>query len=59
MRAAAGNAGNPGSNLELQKMRLEVKRLESLIKKLQADLASEREYCATLESQLQALSTAD
>ena len=49
-------AGNP---LELQKLRMEVKRLESLVKKLQTDLASEREYCATLESQLQTLSTAE
>jgi DNA-binding response OmpR family regulator len=56
IRAAASSAG---SAQELQKMRLEVKRLESLVKKLQADLASEREYCATLESQLQALSTAE
>jgi DNA-binding response OmpR family regulator len=46
------------NNLELQKLRMDVKRLESLVKKLQADLASEREYCATLESQLQTLSTA-
>jgi DNA-binding response OmpR family regulator len=52
-RVPAGNAQ------ELQKLRMEVKRLESFVKKLQADLASEREYCATLESQLQALSTAD
>jgi DNA-binding response OmpR family regulator len=59
MRAATSNASNTGGTLELQKMRLEVKRLESLVKKLQADLASEREYCATLESQLQTLSTAD
>ena len=44
---------------ELQKLRLELKRLESLVKKLQAELASEREYNATLESQLQSLSTAD
>ena len=50
---AAGNAQ------ELQKLRFEVKRLESLVKKLQADLASEREYCATLESQLQSVSTAE
>ena len=50
----------PASNtLELNKLRMEVKRLESLVKKLQADLASEREYCATLESQLQATSTAE
>lgn len=53
MHAPAGNSQ------ELQKMRLEVKRLESLVKKLQADLASEREYCASLESQLQTLSTAE
>jgi DNA-binding response OmpR family regulator len=50
----------PASNAqELQKLRMDVKRLESLVKKLQADLASEREYSATLESQLQALSTAE
>lgn len=48
-----------GNTQELQKLRMDVKRLESLVKKLQADLASEREYCATLESQLQTLSAAD
>jgi DNA-binding response OmpR family regulator len=53
LRSPAGNAQ------DLQKLRIEVKRLESLVKKLQNDLASEREYCATLESQLQTLSTAE
>lgn len=53
MRAPAANTQ------ELQKLRMEVKRLESLVKKLQAELTSEREYCATLESQLQSLSTAE
>jgi len=53
VRPPAGNAQ------EMQKLRMDVKRLESLVKKLQADLASEREYCATLESQLQTLSTAE
>ena len=53
LRAPAGNAQ------DLQKLRMEVKRLEFLVKKLQADLASEREYCASLESQLQTLSTAE
>jgi DNA-binding response OmpR family regulator len=53
LRPSAGNAQ------ELQKLRIEVKRLESLVKKLQNDLSSEREYCATLESQLQTLSTAE
>lgn len=44
---------------ELQKLRMEVKRLESLVKKLQSDLASEREYRATLETQLQTIGTAE
>jgi DNA-binding response OmpR family regulator len=48
-----------GNAQELQKLRMEVKRLESLVKKLQADLASDREYCATLEAQLQALGTVE
>jgi DNA-binding response OmpR family regulator len=51
--APAGNAQ------ELQKLRMEVRRLESLVKKLQSDLASEREYRATLESQLQTIGTAE
>lgn len=46
---------NTSQSQELQKLRMEVKRLESLVKKLQSDLASEREYRATLESQLQTI----
>ena len=60
-QAPAPSAGmrTPGApSQELLKLRMDVKRLESLIKKLQSDLASEREYSAKLESQLQALSTA-
>ncbi len=57
--AAVAGPRTPAVNAQdLQKLRMEVKRLESLVKKLQTDLASEREYCATLESQLQTLSTA-
>ena len=56
---AAAMPAPAGNTQDLQKLRMDVKRLESLVKKLQAELASEREYCATLESQLQALSTAD
>jgi DNA-binding response OmpR family regulator len=56
---AAGLRTPTGNAQDLQKLRMDVKRLESLVKKLQAELASEREYCATLESQLQSLSTAD
>ena len=56
---AAAMPAPVGNAQDLQKLRMEVKRLESLVKKLQADLASEREYCASIESQLQALSTAE
>ena len=48
-----------GSSQELVKLRSEIRRLESLIKKLQSELASEREYSAALETQLQTLSTAE
>jgi CheY-like chemotaxis protein len=47
------------SSPEVVKLRAEIRRLESLIKKLQTDLASEREYSAALESQLRSLSTAE
>jgi len=48
-----------GSSPEVVKLRAEIRRLEFLIKKLQTDLASEREYSAALESQLRTLSTAE
>ncbi len=48
-----------GGSQELLKLRAEIRRLEFLIKKLQSDLASEREYSAELESQLRSLCTAE
>ena len=48
-----------GSSPEIVKLRGEIRRLELLIKKLQTDLSSEREYSAALESQLRSLSTAE
>jgi CheY-like chemotaxis protein len=48
-----------GGSPEIVKLRAEIRRLEFLIKKLQTDLASEREYSAALESQLRSLSAAD
>jgi DNA-binding response OmpR family regulator len=57
--APAAAQASASHTQELQKLRLEVKRLESLVKKLQSDLASEREYRATLESQLQTIGTND
>jgi|SRR5258706_4265525 len=44
---------------EVVKLRAEIRRLEFLIKKLQTDLTSEREYSAALESQLRSLSAAE
>jgi CheY-like chemotaxis protein len=57
--AAAPPPASAASAQELQKLRMEIKRLESLVKKLQSDLASEREYRATLESQLQTIGTTE
>ena len=56
--APAAARAAAATSQELQKLRVEVKRLESLVKKLQNELASEREYSASLESQLQTISTA-
>jgi DNA-binding response OmpR family regulator len=47
------------SSAEIAKLRAEVQRLEFLVKKLQAQLETEREYCTALESQLRALSVTE
>jgi DNA-binding response OmpR family regulator len=44
---------------EIARLRTEIRRLEFLIKKLQTDLATEREYSAALETQLRTLSAAE
>jgi len=46
------NGNNSGA--EIQKLRLELQRLEMLIKKLQSELQAEREYVASLEAHLKA-----
>jgi CheY-like chemotaxis protein len=52
----APGAGSPaGSSAELQKLRNEVRRLELLVKKLQASLDAEHEYCASLEAHVKTL----
>jgi DNA-binding response OmpR family regulator len=43
------------ASAEVQKLRTEVLRLELLVKKLQASLDAEKEYCAALEAHLKAL----
>ena len=40
----------PTAAPELQKMRNEIRRLEMLVKKLQADLEAQHQYCAALEA---------
>lgn len=52
---AARPAAGAGANLELLRMRGELRRLEMLVKKLQSELEAERAYCAELESQLRVL----
>lgn len=43
------------SNGDIQKLRHEIWRLELLVKKLQAELEAQRQYCAALEGHLAAL----
>lgn len=45
----------PASNNDLQKLRNEIWRLELLVKKLQAELEAQRQYCTALESHLSTL----
>jgi CheY-like chemotaxis protein len=44
---------------EGQKLRNEIRRLEMLVKKLQADLEAGRQYCAALEAHIQSLQESD
>jgi hypothetical protein len=41
--------------LELQKLRNEVRRLELFVKKLQAELEAQRQYCTALEAHFKVL----
>jgi CheY-like chemotaxis protein len=44
-----------GQSADIQKLRNEVRRLELLVKKLQAELEASHQYCASLESHLNSL----
>ena len=48
-------AQSNGASLELMKLRNEVRRLEMLVKKLQAELDAQNEYCASLEEHVKTL----
>jgi twitching motility two-component system response regulator PilH len=43
------------SSVELQKLRLEIQRIEMLVRKLQAELEAERQYVASLEAHVRKL----
>jgi CheY-like chemotaxis protein len=47
------------SSSDIQKLRLEVLRLEGLVKKLQSELQAEREYSGALEAHVKTLQDAD
>jgi CheY-like chemotaxis protein len=49
------NARPAGSSADLQKLRAEITWLDSLVKKLQAELQNERQYNQSLENQIRAL----
>ena len=53
-QAAAPSRPAPSSH-ELQKLRVEIARLELLVKKLQTELQIERQYNQALETQIQTL----
>jgi DNA-binding response OmpR family regulator len=52
---ASASAAKPVNGNELATLRLELMRLEGLVKKLQSELQAEREYTRGLESQIKAL----
>ena len=58
LAAGAGGNGANGSN-NITKLKVEVLRLEGLIKKLQAELQAEREYSRALEANIKTLQDAD
>lgn len=56
--AAAGADNSSATSAEIQKLRLEIQRIEMLVRKLQAELEAERQYVASLESHVRALQDA-
>jgi CheY-like chemotaxis protein len=62
-RATTAVASSPvlrsGNGAESTRIKVEVMRLEGLVKKLQAELGAEREYCRALEAHIRTLQEAD
>ncbi|HLJ40123.1 MAG TPA: response regulator [Candidatus Acidoferrales bacterium] len=60
--ATSPTTPRPNSNpsaAEVQRLRLELQRIEMLVKKLQSELEAERQYVASLESHLKTLQETD
>jgi CheY-like chemotaxis protein len=51
----SATASSAAGNADVQKLRFEVMRLESLVKKLQSDLSAERDYSRALEEHVKTL----
>jgi DNA-binding response OmpR family regulator len=52
---APAGAISAAASAEVQKLRLEIQRLEMLVRKLQSELEAERQYVASLESHMRTL----
>jgi len=48
-------SGSAPPSADAQRLRLEIQRLELLVKKLQSELEAERQYCLALEAHIRAL----
>jgi CheY-like chemotaxis protein len=56
---AAAPAARSNGNVDIQKMKVEVLRLEGLVRKLQSELQAEREYSRALEAHIKTLQDAE
>jgi hypothetical protein len=53
--AIAAVAAKPANGNDVAKLKIEIMRLEGLIKKLQSELQAEREYARSLEANVRSL----
>jgi DNA-binding response OmpR family regulator len=57
--APAAQRAQPAPPAEMQKLRNEIRRLELFVKKLQAELDAQRQYCSALEAHCKTLQDTD
>jgi hypothetical protein len=56
---AASSAAKTGAQQDAAKLKIEIMRLEGLVKKLQSELQAEREYSRALEAHVKTLQEAE